>query len=178
MIDLLIIDLETSRENKLHEIGICSLELETGSIKKEFHAIVKEKGSIIRETDWIFKNSSLKFEDVLKAKYIDDYKPEIQTLFDNAQYITAYNCKFDLELLIKLGFNLPEVFFDPMIVLTDMLMIHNQWGYKYPSMEEAYRFLFPSECAYREKHRALEDALDEAKIIRKTYQLLKQQIGI
>ena len=64
-----------------------------------------------------------------------------------------------------------------MLKLTSILRIPNisyyAKDYKWPSVREAYHYFFPNESNI-EKHRALDDAIHEAKIIYETYKHLKK----
>ena len=58
-----------------------------------------------------------------------------------------------------------------MIRATNVTKIINEYGdYKWPSVEEAWSHLFPSQ-PYKESHRAYDDAVHEAQIILALYKL-------
>ena len=57
-----------------------------------------------------------------------------------------------------------------MLLSTDICKIPGRYGKnKWPSVEEAFAFFFPDE-EYSEKHRGLDDAKHEAKIVYRLYQ--------
>jgi len=166
--DIIIIDIETTdffnKGGLIVEIGIALVNLDAGIIQPLYNKIVKEKGFGEEHKDsWIFKNSDLKFEDVMNAEPIN--KIEIQKIL-NEYWATAYNKKFDFTFLEDRGFKI-KALPCPMLVATPICKIKNDYGYKYPSVEEAYKILVGD--GYIEKHRGLDDAMHEAEIVLSLY---------
>ena len=159
------------------EIGIVSLNIKTGEIIPLVNECVWKKGITkeVIEHSWIVKNSSLTVEDIWYGNRIDKIKNLIQTIIDHYPLgMTAYNSSFDFRMLKHYNFTFKELPC-PMQILTDILKINKpnfRGGYKYPSVTESYNHFFPNED-YVEEHRALSDAIDEAKII---WEMIKQGI--
>jgi len=180
---IIVIDIETlglKISDMIVEIGVVSLDLSNGKIKKVFQCICNEsKKDKINENSWIFQNSTLTFKEVKEAKNLLDYFNEIQLIFNKYKAITSFNQKFDLVRLHNRGFKIPKRIFDSMIVLTDIMKLPSKYyGYKYPSVKEAYNYFFSDKnnpfpiSDYIEKHRAIDDCYHEAKIFYETFKLL------
>jgi DNA polymerase-3 subunit epsilon len=174
---ILIVDIETTgfkTRDCIVEIGITMLNLETGERRIIYDEIVKEKnfGEEHRNA-WVFKNTSLKFEDVMSSEPLD--KAYLQDIFDQAP-ATAYNKKFDMRFLKDRGFNIKELDC-PMILATDVCNVKKNGRKKWPTVEEAWKYFFPNE-KYIEKHRGADDSLHEAKIVFELYQILWRQARI
>lgn len=170
MNEIAIIDIETTgfmRENGLIvEIGIAKLDLDSGNTQKLYHALVREKNlSESHKDSWIFKNSDLSFDDVASADPLDVEK--IQEILDKYP-ATAYNKKFDFEFLQSRGFRINELPC-PMILATPICKISGPYGYKWPSVQEAWDILIKE--PYTEQHRGLDDALHEARIVHELYKM-------
>ncbi len=181
MRDIAIVDIETSgflaQGGLIVEIGIVGLNLDTGVVTSEFDSIVKESGFGPKHSrnpyGWVFKNSDLKYEDVLGAGNLEDMLPEIQNIFNKYPLgVAAYNKRFDFGFLGDRGLTFKEA---PCIMLsaTPIVGIPNKngrKGVKWPKVEESWEYFFPDK-EYAEKHRALDDAKHEALI---TYELYKR----
>jgi DNA polymerase-3 subunit epsilon len=159
---ILIVDIETTGTSfdtdYIVEIGIALLNLK----------IVNHKNiNLLYYNSWPFKNTSIKFIDVISSKDISYYKNKLQKLF-NTYFATAYNKQFDFTFLERNGINIPNQLPCPMIVATDILKIENYFGYKWPKVEEAWKYFFPNKL-YTEIHRGYDDAKHEAMIIFKMY---------
>jgi len=176
---ILVVDIETSgflnQGGKIVEIGIVKLNLNTGVIKPVFDSLIKEPGLDLSHTmgqfGWIFKNSNLKYDELTKAPSLEDCRVEIQSLFDSYQ-ATAYNKEFDFDFLKDRGFIINELPC-PMLLATPILKIKNKNRYgsfKWPNVEEAWRFFFGN-TGYVEAHRAIDDAVHEAKIVHQLYRM-------
>jgi len=176
-----VVDLETTgflhQKGLIVEIGIASLNLNNGEIKKEFASLVQEPGfnSAHKKSPygWIFENSTLKFEEVEAA-------PSMKSLFDDIQGIinqfpagiTAYNAAFDLPFLRSRSFSFKPLPC-PMIAATPVVNLPpagKRNEPKWPTVQEAWDFLFGN-TGYLETHRAIDDAMHEAKIV---YELFKR----
>lgn len=187
-----VMDIETTGlkpdRELIVEIGICELNLSDGTTKKLFDSIVREPSfSDLHKGVWIFQNSALKFEDVLKAPLLDSFRTELQTIFDKYK-ITAYNKQFDFGFLTNRGFvfrnqlDCPMMLSIPILKLpfpprpspngfsSDFTRPENQ--YKYPSVEESWKYYIPEE-PYKESHRAFDDAVHEARIV---YEMYKKEL--
>lgn len=163
-----IIDIETTSKylncGHIVEIGICELNIMTGQATPLFNSIIKEVENFDSHA-WIFQNSTLKPEEVIsQGKSLEEVRTQLQTIFDT--YIClAYNSPFDFGWLRSRNFTILHTFNDPMFIMQDILKIENQYGYdeyKWPSVQECLNFLHIN---IREPHRALDDAMLEAKII-------------
>ena len=163
--EIAVVDIETTGFKEKHdcivEVGIVSLNLETGKIKDVYDELVREaKFSVEHYESWIFKNSNLEFEDVLNADPLDTRK--LQRILTDF-YATAWNSSFDFGFLKSRGLKLSELPC-PMKQSKDYFELPGSHGYKYASVQEAWNILFPGND-YVEKHRGFDDAAHEAKII-------------
>lgn len=171
--EIIVLDIETTDflENGGHivEIGMVLLNIKTGNIKKLFDKVIcPGPGIQFKQSAWIFQNSDLKIEEVMKSNFLDLYRKEIQSLL-NKYPVTAFNKKFDIGFLKKSGFKIPKEISCIMLELTPVMAIpHSYYGVKYPNVEEAWKFYFPN-IPYSEKHRAYDDAVHESKIL---YQMI------
>ncbi len=104
MKEIAVVDIETSgfqnQGGLIVEIGVVGLNLETGNIINEFDEIVKENDFGERHAKdpygWVFRNSDLRYEDVLLANDLVKTLPKIQTIFDKYSFgATAFNKRFD-----------------------------------------------------------------------------------
>jgi DNA polymerase III subunit epsilon len=178
-----IIDIETSGFQKqgglIVEIGIVSLDLETGNIKNEFNSIVKESGFNEKHSKhpygWVFQNSDLTYNDVLSANSLTSVLPEIQNILDKCSSgATAYNKAFDFGFLRSRGLQIKELDCI-MLSATPVVGLPPNFGHntpKWPNVEEAWEYFFPT-VEYKEKHRALDDAKHEALIAFELFKLGK-----
>jgi len=169
-----IVDIETTgfqnRGGLIVEVGIVLLDLRTGEVTPVYDELVKEDGFGEAHRDsWIFKNSDLKHEDVMKAKPLD--VQAIQNIFDKFR-ATAYNKRFDFDFLMSRGLK-PAELCCPMVLATNLCCLPSPVGYsfKWPSVQEAWDILIKKE--YVEKHRGLDDAKHEALIV---YDLYKRGV--
>jgi len=183
---IVIVDIETSgfqhQGGLIVEVGIVSLNLQTGNISNEFSEIVQEDGFGEQHTrdpyGWIFKNSDLQYEDVVRASNLLKIMPKIQTIFDKYPCgATAYNKQFDFGFLKSRGLRIKEL---PCIMLSAAPVVNlpPNPGYrdpKWPKVQEAWDFFFPR-SDYIEAHRALDDARHEALIAYELYKLGKFRV--
>lgn len=174
---IIVLDIETTALKPsagiICEIGLCFLNLKSGNVDRIFDTICQEK-KYIDNNAWIFNNSNLTFDDVKGAPFLDDFKGVLQDLFNLEHPVTAFNQSFDFGFLEARGLEIPNKFWDPMLKLTNILKIPGYYGkYKWPNVQEAWNFFF-KDSDYVEKHRALDDAIHEARIIYETYKLLKK----
>ena len=148
------------------EVGVVMLDIGNGCIETVFHQLVKEKGFCQDHKDsWVFKNSDLKYEDVLNAKPLDLGKLQgVLALYHAA----AWNSSFDFSFLISRGLII-SMLPCPMKMSVSYFQIKSKYGdWKWPSVQEAWNHLFPK-SKYVEKHRGLDDAIHEAKIMHTLY---------
>jgi len=175
-LDIAVVDIETASINPeikfnvendvICEIGIVKLNLDSGKITNLFDQICHE-GKCCSSKSWIFKNTSLTHSEMTNSSHLDDFKKEIQSIFD--QYnVTAWNQEYDFQRLEhpSRGFIIPNKYWDPMIVLTDLIKIPHPSGrgYKWPSVPEGWKYFNPNK-RFVHQHRAIQDARDESTII-------------
>ncbi|MCK5609473.1 3'-5' exonuclease [Candidatus Pacearchaeota archaeon] len=167
---ILVIDIETTgfkvERDLIVEVGVVLLDLETGETEPIFHQLVKEDPFCFKHSEaWVFKNSDLRYEDVLNAKTLDII--QLQGLLA-LHPVVAWNSKFDFSFLEDRGLILSDLPC-PMKKSVDFFRLPGKFGgYKWPKVQEAWDQLFP-DSDYIEKHRGLDDALHEAKIIHALY---------
>jgi len=173
-----IVDLETTgflnQKGLIVEIGLVSLNLNNGEIKKEFESLVQEPGfSEVHARDpygWIFQNSSLTFQEVETAPTMKSLFDQVQAVFAKLEGITAYNAAFDLPFLRSRSFSFTPLPC-PMIAATPLVNlppVGRNKEPKWPTVQETWDFLF-GDTGYVEQHRAVDDALHEAKIVYELY---------
>jgi len=122
----------------------------------------------MHRNSWIFNNSDLKFEDIEDAPSLNNVKNIIQEILDNYS-LTAYNTSFDFGFMESRGFVIKKDIPDIMTVAKEACKImRSRGGYKIPKMQEAWDNLFPN-TNYIEKHRAVDDAIHEAKMLFEMY---------
>ena len=172
-----IIDIETTNffpKGFIVEVGIASLDTDTGEVKTVFDKVCREPGMTAKDREaWIFSNSDLTIEAVREAPLLDDLRPEIQGAIDGCDAVTAYNKSFDFTFLQDRGFNIHSEWPCPMLVATPVCNIPGKYGkQKWPKVEEAWKFFFPDE-EYVELHRGADDALHEARIVYELFKLGK-----
>lgn len=179
---ILIQDIETTyfldKGGSIIEIGIVELNLQNGEIKEIFNSLLKE--SILTQKHrkppfgWIFNNSDLTVEMVRNAPPAEEILPIVQTIINTyTNGCTAYNNDFDFSFLEDRGIKFPKKLPCPMKLCTPILKLKNSFhpnDYKWPSVEEAYKYFFP-EIKYIEKHRGADDAKHEAEIVYKLYKM-------
>ncbi|MHA1888613.1 MAG: hypothetical protein ACTSX0_11335 [Promethearchaeota archaeon] len=105
---------------------------------------------------------------------LSSFQSELQNIFSSYP-VTAYNKEFDLGFLKSRGFTFPKESPCPMKAATPVLKLGystRYHTYKWPKIQEAWDYLF-SDQEYYEAHRAYDDALHEAQIVYKLYQMGK-----
>lgn len=166
-----IVDIETTGflpKGLILEVGIAELDLATGTAVPIYDRLVRENGFSEEHKDsWIFKNSDLKFEDVMQAEPLDT--SAIQNIL-NSYPATAFNKRFDFEFMKSRGLKVKELDC-PMLLAVNVCRLPGKFrGYKWPTVEEAWKHFFPDE-PYSEKHRGADDALHEARIVYELYKM-------
>jgi DNA polymerase-3 subunit epsilon len=115
---------------------------------------------------------------VRNAPTFEIVKKEVQKIINSySAGITAFNNRFDFSFLESRGIEFPKKLACPMLLLTEIMKLpknNGYSGYKWPSVEEAFKYFFP-ETQYIEKHRGADDAKHEAMIV---YELYKMGIFI
>lgn len=166
-----IIDIETTdfleRGGHIVEVGIAGLDTETGEIGTLFQSVCREAGMTQSERNaWIFQHSDLTVEQVRNAPLLEDIKPEIQRVLLSTDGNTAYNKRFDFSFLASRGIDVGRELSCPMLMSTPIVKCQpvRYGSYKWPTVEEAWRYYFPNE-PYIEAHRGLDDAQHEARIV-------------
>ena len=170
-----VVDIETSgfvaSKSNILEVAIVSLDLLSGKVKEEFHCVCHENLKEIKKDAWIFKNSNLSYKEVKESLPFNDYKEEIQHVLNMfPRGCTAFNKRFDFSFLKYRGINIKEL---PCLMKKATPIVKakfkNKKGIKACNVQEAYDHFFLN-TDYIETHRALDDALHEAKI---AYELVK-----
>ena len=178
--EILVIDIETGViEPTLNnydidnclicEIGIVSLDLETGERRVVFDRTCQESPGA-HPSSWVFRNTSLTLAEVTASPFFHELKPTIQELFD-AKPVTSWSHDFDLAILESRGLNIPSIFWDPKTTLKHFLKINHPsgLGHKWPSVQEAHTYFNPDK-PLQQTHRATQDAQIEAQIIHQAVQ--------
>lgn len=168
-----IIDIETTGffpKGFIVEVGIASLDTDTGEVETVFDSVCKEPGMTVRDREaWIFSNSDLTVEMVREAPTFESLKDEIQEAINGFDAVTAYNKAFDFQFLKHRGIEIKREWPCPMKVATPVCKLPGKHGFKWPKVEEAWQHFFPY-VEYVELHRGADDALHEAEIV---YELFK-----
>lgn len=176
---ILVVDLEStgfnSKADKIVEIGIVSLSLDTGKIIVIFDQPVREEGLLSQHRrSWVFQNSTLTVEEVRNAQRADEIYPQVQIILDAYPLgCTAFNRPFDVRMLSSRGIKFNRDLQDPMRLAQNVCKIPNifgKGGYKQPTFGEVYNHFFP-ERGYKEAHRGADDAYREAEVIYELYRM-------
>lgn len=168
--ELIIVDIETTgfnnKSDAIVEIGISLVNTETKLITPIFNQIVKDENfnEQKHKNAWIFENTTLSINDVISAKPLESYRKEIQNLLDKYP-MTAYNKSFDIRFLKERKFKLNDLKCLMSSAIKFSSYTDKNGKIKKPSAEEIYKQFFPLETSYKEEHRALQDSIDEAKIL-------------
>lgn len=179
---ILILDIETTFFLKpggsIVEIGIVELNLDNGEIKTIYDSLCREEILTARHRSkpfgWIFDNSDLTPAMVRAAPAFDKVAAEVQDIINKYPIgCTAFNNVFDFDFLEDRGIKFQTKLPCPMKLSTPICKLPNRngyRGYKWPSVEEAFKFFFP-DIDYKEKHRGADDAKHEAMIVYKLYEM-------
>lgn len=178
--EIIVLDIETTgfgyRKDAIVEIGMTLVNTVTKEINIIFDKVVKDSNFDKRKHKdaWIFQNSTLTLEDVLKAKSIEFYREDIQGLL-NKYPMTAFNMPFDTGFMKAREFKLRE---------TKCLMktcreynrnLDKSGRIKMPTVPEIYEQFFINEEKYVEKHRGADDAYHEGKILLRLVELKERK---
>lgn len=166
-------DLGYKPNGHIVELGIVLLDLRTGDIRDVMHSILRDEDATGEE--WVYKNTDLPF----RRPYYDSRKfveYNLQCVL-NSGPITCFNIPFDRAMLER---DFPDIVgcarWAPDIMLAADTIeeiprkVHDtETGWRsYPSVQSTLDYLFPG-CDIIEKHRALQDARDEARILFELY---------
>jgi len=177
--EILIIDIETTdfqgKGGKIVEVGIISLNLESGEKKILFDKVVHERPITRKEVEesWIVTNGYMSVEEIQNSPQLALLIPEIQSILDAYPLgATAYNRAFDFNFLESRGVRFPRKLPCLMLLSTDICQLSGKYGsYKWPKVEEAYNHFFGTDHGYVEKHRGADDAFHEADIVLALYRM-------
>lgn len=175
---ILVIDIEatdfTPKTGTMIELGIVSLNLQTGEITTLFDNVLHREGITRMEVErsWIIENSTLTVEMVQHSLELDNYFDEIQAIFDLfVNGVTAFNKEFDFRFTDDAGIIIDNRLDCPMVLSKPYVEALNKNGaIKNPSVQEAYDYFFP-DSGYIEEHRAGSDARHEAEIVYELHKL-------
>jgi len=178
--EILVLDIETTgflnQGGKIVEVGIVSLDLNTGQKKILFSSVVHERPITKKEVEdsWIVHNGYMTTEEIQQSIWLINILPEIQAIIDmHPNGATAFNRSFDFDFLESRGLKFPKKLPCPMLLSTDICKLPNRNGYssyKWPKVEEAWKHFFP-EIEYVELHRGADDAFHEADIVYELYKM-------
>ncbi len=168
------------------EIGIAVLETITGKVKVVYDQVLSHPPEKIEphRNAWIFKNSSLSYEEVVNGKPVTEAANEIRTILQGRK-MAIYNVAFDFERFLKWPpYNLGEVIAGIlpciMVTATNVCKIRSRfYGYKWPTLEEARRKLLPDIQLPKNfnPHRAASDAYLSALVLHQLIQLGQYNIN-
>lgn len=167
---LAVIDLETTGfdpRDCIVEIGAVELDLDSGETKCLLNMLVREGhfSKAQHRGSWIFSHSGLTVWDVLSATPWKNAERELRWIIEDYP-VTAFNKAFDFSFLKHRGLLPKRTLPCPMIEASKVLKIPGPYGgYKWPTLEEAWDHYFPG-LDYIEQHRAFDDALHEAMLIK------------
>jgi len=182
---ILVIDIETSgflnQGGKIVEAGIVELDLDSGIKKILFNKIINPGlADNVIQNSWIVKNKYMNLIEIKNADNFCKYKEEIQSIIDKYDNgVTAFNRSFDIDFLKSEGIEFKKLLPCPMQLSVNVLKIPptermKMYGYghkfKTPNAQESYNYFYP-ESGYIELHRGADDAMHEADIVKKLYDL-------
>jgi hypothetical protein len=175
--EILILDKETSgfntNRNKIVEIGITELNLETGERKIIFDQVMKEPGLTLAECEksWVCQNSTLDPKTIMDSYRLDFHRGKIQDLYHKYPLgVTAFNSVFDFRFADSRGFIYHKLPCLMKLCRPIVEALDKNGRVKNPSAQEAYDFFFP-DSGYVELHRAGDDSFHESAIALKLYEL-------
>ncbi|MBY9007499.1 MAG: 3'-5' exonuclease [Candidatus Lokiarchaeota archaeon] len=176
MTKIYVFDIETTGlspyKDKILEIGIASLDTQSNYVEGEVFWTINEE---VTGNEWVFKNSSLTIEDIKNSNYSIQEVIGLFTDFIRGKILTAYNKIFDFGFMNSNGFNPSCIsdYPDIMLLAKPILNIrHPTLRIKRPSVQECLNHFHINKL---ESHRALDDAILEAKILLKIL-ILKGEI--
>jgi len=173
--EIYVIDTETTGldggpRDLVVDVGICSVDLDAGTVKDVYSAVV---GYDITEWEenrtkaWVFENTDLTLDDVAAGKPFFRVNDDIARLL-RGKIVTSYNTSFDMDRFLfrepwhmKGTFNLCT---DIMKAATDVCKLPSEYYgvmYRYPKLDHAYKTIVkgdPVGIGDKQNHRALSDA--------------------
>ena len=181
---ILVLDIETtgfsSDTDAIVEIGMVLVDTKTNEMEIVFDEIVKEPkfNPIKHKNAWVFKNSTLTPEIIEKGNSLDSYKQTIQKLFDKYP-MTAFNKSFDIRFMTAVGFKMNDI--KCLMKSSANVVKETRKDGKFKakvSVESVYNKFFRknTDNVYIEKHRAGQDAIDEAEILLHLVKLKKENV--
>lgn len=179
-----VVDIETTnfinKGGKICEVGVVTLTPDGRAIPR-LNFVCQEQGLTPNDKDaWIFSNSDLTLEGVLKAPMFSQHAGDLQQVINEYDAITAFNKKFDFTFLRSRGIKIPHEVTCPMLAATPVCKLRSpRGGYKWPKVEEAWQFFFP-DIEYVELHRGSDDAEHEALLLFELIKLgvIKYEAGV
>jgi DNA polymerase-3 subunit epsilon len=168
-----VLDLETigfDPRGCIVEVGVVELDLDSGEITCLLNMPVREEqfSKAQHGRSWIFSHSDLTVWNVLEATPWKNAERELRWILEENP-VTAFNKAFDFSFLRARSLVPKREAPCPMMKATPVLKIPGpNRGYKWPTLEEAWEHYFPG-LDYTEQHRAFDDALHEALLIRAMY---------
>lgn len=177
-----VLDIETTQtdpnikfniqNDQICEIAITQLDTTTGNIIPIYETLCRGPQPPNPDS-WIFNNSTITPKDIENAPMFHTIKTKLQQILNTNIPITSYNQNYDFPRLEhpKHGLKLKNTYWDPIKILAPITKIQSKHGYKYPTLEQAHRHLYPNE-PYACTHRALDDSITTAKII---YKIIQQK---
>lgn len=177
---ILVLDIETTgflnAGGKIVEVGIISLDLDSGDKKIVFDSFCHERPITLEtvQASWIVQKGYITVEQIQTSPELKTILPDIQDIISHfLAGATAFNRKFDFDFLESRGIVFPKKLPCPMLLSTPICKCPNRNGYagfKYPRVEEAYKFFYP-DSEYSELHRGADDAMHECDIVYALYKL-------
>jgi DNA polymerase III alpha subunit (gram-positive type) len=166
---IFVVDVETDSVKpqlaNILEIGMASVDLDTGQIELLFDTLVCPPGLDGMEpwlNCWFMQNSHVDPDLIRKAPKLADIKTGIEAYLALGP-VTAYNLSFDLAVLNHNGIETHQTWPCLMQTAKFACKIPGKFGYKLPKFSEAWAFFYPNE-PFEEKHRAAYDAMHEAQL--------------
>ncbi len=168
-----IIDIETTgfsrKFDKIIEIGIIELDINTKEKKILFNSPIYEKGVELFEENEIFKKIYIDYEEVINAPPLELLQEILKLIFENYR-VAAFNSNFDLGFLKNRGFRFPKKLRDIMKYVREIIPKTQKYNF-----QDAYRYMYNlnenrerkylSEPNYIQQHRAIDDAMYEAELL-------------
>lgn len=161
---IIVVDIETTglspKNGQIIEIGIAEVDINRGTIEPVFSEVMHERPLTDKEFDaWIFGNSTLETQDVVESLNIDEFRGQLEHIFEKYKWYTAYNAGFDTKFLKAAGFVLPRQ------AKCLLEFSREKLNLRIYSAEKVHQHLFNHNG--KESHRGLNDAIWEGEILLK-----------
>lgn len=168
-----VIDIETTgfskKFDKIIEIGIVELNINTKEKKVLLNSPIYEKGVEAFEENDIFHKFDVSYEEVIKAPPLESLQKQLQLIFNNYR-VTAFNTNFDLIFLENRGFSFPKKLKDIMKHVREIVPKTRKYNF-----QDAYQYMhnlkensegnYLSDSDYIQQHQAIDDAIYEAELL-------------